>query len=172
MLRLICCAALLVGCAPAPVANAPIAPGFVLAPAPESGVTPESVDPSLALSAVRSPSKVLPRSGSWEIRWRLGDEEYTDTYELAFEPAGSVVVADVSGDFQNFPDGLAGDRIRFDGAVRPEIAARNMYSREKFDLQVDSKVRLSGTRSIRVNFRWVSMPATATFKAAVAKMRG
>ncbi len=156
-------AGLLDGCAAvSPAAPISVAPSLVLGP------VPALTSASGAKVALLTPPEAAPRSGEWTVTWFMGDQPHTEQVDLAFEPDGSVVVA--QGDERHAtPAAWTDGRVTFEGLIHREVNQNNAFSRERFELRAVSAVEMQGTRFIRVNFRWVACEARATFSALPRK---
>ena len=158
MLRILIGTLLLTGCAQAMPANA----RMVLAPVPDMARPGELGAAIKALRGATGTVTPFPRSGTWEIVWYVAEAAYMDTYQLVFEADGAVLVGSV-GEYHRTDGAFSGERFQFEGAVRPEVNVPNVFSYERFDFKAESETHLTGTRSIRVNNRWVALPARATY---------
>jgi hypothetical protein len=170
MWRWLMAAMLLTGCGQtvgAAVAPIDAAPTFAMGPATVNGqpATPAAPDAPDAPLEARRPSS--PQDGVWKLRYRLGDgPERHDELSLSFAPDGRVdLVGDMEA-FTDFPYQWNEGQVTFEGLPRRDLLGGSGVSRDRVAMTLESPTRMRGTISLRVNFRWIAVPATAEFVRA------
>lgn len=176
MIRLLGMAVALVlaGCGQAPgTAVGPATPGvtsptFAIGPtASAERVTTMAAPQPAAESRMRRPAGPTP--GVWQLSYRLGDgPERHDELGLAFEPDGRVDVVGDGEAFTDFPCRWNDHQVSFEGMPRRDLLGGSSISRDRVEMTVESATRMSGTVSLRVNYRWIAVPATAELVRAEA----
>jgi hypothetical protein len=155
---------------PAPAAPAPALLSSEAVEAVEAVEAITLAAPAIEAEASRAEG---PQSGVWLIRYPLGEGNWREEeLTIRFEADGTVAVDGQGPALTDFPSQWTAEEASFEGMTRRDLLGGSSVSRDRLQLTVDSATAMHGTLSLRVNFRWIPLEATAQFVRPVDQPTG